>query len=169
MENKVINELDYAANLIYNFKSISKVIVLVNGVFDIIHPGHIEFLEQARTLGDVLVVGVQSDEAIKQYMNPKGPINTLENRMRVVGALSAASYVVPYNEENAANLIGTLKPTIYVKVGDYKKGQIPEEATITQLGGTIQTVKYIEPYNTQAIIQKAVQLYSQHTPPQTPE
>lgn len=167
--NKIINELDYAANLIYNFKSISKVIVLVNGIFDIIHPGHIAFLEQAKKHGDILIIGVQSDDAIIQYANPYGPINTLENRMKVVGALAEVNYVVPYYEENASNLIGILKPTIFVKAGEYKKGQLPEEAAIIQIDGTIQTVRYIEPFSTKAVLEKIVQVYSQPPTNQTPK
>lgn len=163
MENKVIMELDYAANLVYNFKSISKVIVLVNGVFDIIHPGHISFLEQARAHGDILIVGVQSDEAVMQFVNPKGVINPLANRMKVVAAMSASSYVVPYSEQFASSLIGVLKPTIYIKAGEYKPGQIPEESVITQIGGTIQTVKYDSSFNSKDIIQKTLQLYAQPT------
>ncbi len=163
MENKVVTELDFAANLSYNFKSISKVVVLVNGIFDILHPGHIFFLEQARSHGDVLFAAVQSDEAVKQYVNPKGPVNSLEDRMRVLSSVSLVDYVVPYSEQNASNLIGEIKPTIYVLAGDYKKGQLAEEAVIVQIEGTIQTVKYNPQFTTQAIIQKAVQMYPQTT------
>ncbi|QQS43602.1 adenylyltransferase/cytidyltransferase family protein [Candidatus Roizmanbacteria bacterium] len=161
MENKVVAELDFAANLSYNFKSISKVVVLVNGVFDILHPGHIYFLEQARSHGDVVFAGVQSDDAIKQFANPKGPVNSLEHRMKVLASVSLVDYVVSYAEKNASNLIGEIKPTIYVLAGDYKKGQLPEEAVIKQIEGTIQTVKYDPRYSTREVIDKAVALYSQ--------
>ncbi len=160
MDNKVV-ELDFAANLSYNFKSISKVIVLVNGVFDILHPGHMYFLEQARSHGDVVFAGVQSDDAIKQYTNPKGPVNSLEHRMMVLASVSLVDYVVPYAEQNASNLIGEIKPTMYVIAGDYKKGQLPEEAVINQIEGTIQTVKYDPRYSTREVIDKALALYSQ--------
>lgn len=161
MGNKVVTELDFAANLSYNFKSISKVVILVNGIFDILHPGHISFLEQARSHGDVLFAGVQSDEAVKQFVNPKGPVNSLEDRMNVLAAVSIVDYVVPYAEQNASNLIGEIKPTIYALAGDYKKGQLPEEAVITQIEGTVQTIKYDPQFSTQAVIQKVVQLYPQ--------
>ncbi len=164
MEDKIITDWDYAANLIYNFRSINKEIVFTNGVFDIIHPGHVAYLQQARELGDVLVVGVNTDESVRQFKDPRRPINTLKQRMTVLAGLSMVSYVVPFGEPTAVEIIGALKPTVYVKGGDYKEEDIPEAATVRQLEGTVKILPYNSEFSTTQIINTILQKYSNAQP-----
>jgi len=101
-----------------------KTIVFTNGVYDLIHAGHVTLLEKAKRLGDVLVVGINSDASVKRLKGPKRPIAGQADRQHVLAALEAVDYVAVFPEDTPYELIQKLKPDILVKGGDYATGQI---------------------------------------------
>ena len=101
-------------------------VVFTNGCFDILHAGHVTYLEKARSFGDCLVLGLNSDSSVKANKGPSRPINSENDRARVVGALKAVDYVVLFGEQTAEALIAKVKPDVYVKGGDYTLDTLPE-------------------------------------------
>jgi rfaE bifunctional protein nucleotidyltransferase chain/domain len=101
-----------------------KTVVFTNGVYDLIHAGHVTLLEKAKRLGDVLVVGINTDASVKRLKGPKRPIAGQTDRAHMLAALDAVDYVAFFGEDTPYELIGKLKPDILVKGGDYAKGQI---------------------------------------------
>ena len=124
-------------------------IVFTNGVFDIIHPGHIEVLKHARGLGDMLIVGINSDESVRRLKGKERPILSLEERMEIISSIRYVDIVVPFDEDTPYNLIDFLKPHILVKGGDYRPDEvvgrsIVEEVVIVPLRKGISTSNIIE-------------------------
>jgi len=110
--------------LIRRLKKSGKKITFTNGCFDILHLGHVNYLEKASNLGDVLIVGINSDESIKKIKGSNRPINSLEDRIGIIASLSSVDYVVTFNEETPINLIKSIKPEFLVKGADYKKREV---------------------------------------------
>src|SRR5699024_7072184 len=94
-------------------------VVMTNGCFDLLHPGHVDYLQAARELGDWLVVAVNDDASVTRLKGPQRPINPLQQRMRMLAGLAAVDWVVPFAEDTPARLIGELRPDVLVKGGDY--------------------------------------------------
>lgn len=136
-----------------------KKVVLTNGAFDILHAGHIDFLQKAKALGDVLIVGVNSDESIKKYKDLKRPINPLYSRLLVLSALRCVDLVVAFSEERPAELIRAIKPDIYVKGGDYKKEQLRSTPLVESLGGLVVIIPFLKGYATTNIIDTIIDRY----------
>ena len=126
--------------------------MFTNGCFDILHRGHITYLSKAKSLGDILIVGVNSDESIQRLKGLERPINTLEDRMLVLSALSCIDYIVPFKENTPLKLIKTIQPDIYVKGGDYTQETLPEAPIVEAQGGKIEILPYISDYSTTDII-----------------
>lgn len=116
-------------------KADGKTIVFTNGCFDILHVGHVRYLQAASELGDCLILGLNSDQSVRILKGPTRPINNQDDRAEVLAALSAVDYVVIFEEATAENLISQIKPSIYVKGGDYNIKDLPEAATVSQYGG----------------------------------
>lgn len=129
-------------------------IVFTNGCFDIIHKGHISYLNQAKSLGDILIVGINTDASIQRLKGIDRPINKLHDRIHVLSALSSVDYVIDFFEDTPIDLIKFIKPTIYVKGGDYTKEKLPEAEIVEQLGGSVIILPYIENQSTTKIINK---------------
>lgn len=141
-------------------------IVLTNGCFDILHRGHIEYLEEARQQGDYLVVAVNSDASIKRLKGEKRPINELEHRMAVLAALSCVDAVVSFEEDTATEVVKVVKPDVYVKGGDYTVDDIlvsPEGKIINEYGGSIYLTKELGGHSTTDIISKVIETHSELT------
>jgi rfaE bifunctional protein nucleotidyltransferase chain/domain len=116
----------------------SKRLVFTNGVFDILHSGHVQVLEAAKRLGDVLIVGVNTDESVRRLgKGPDRPVNTLEDRISVLSALRAVDGVVAFDEDTPVQLIEALRPEIHVKGGDYDPEQMPETPVVRSYGGEV--------------------------------
>lgn len=116
----------------------AKTLVFTNGVFDILHAGHVAYLQQARALGDLLIVGINSDESVRRLgKGPERPINGLEDRMAVMSALRSVDSVIAFNEDTPIALIEALKPEIHVKGGDYEADTLPETALVRSYGGQV--------------------------------
>ncbi|MBI1294954.1 D-glycero-beta-D-manno-heptose 1-phosphate adenylyltransferase [bacterium] len=129
-------------------------IVFTNGCFDILHAGHVQYLAQAKALGDVLIVGVNSDASVMQLKGPERPISALAERLTVLAALEKVDHVVSFNEETPHELIRVIRPDIYVKGGDYSKESLPEASLVTELGGRVEIMPYVMNRSTTQIINR---------------
>jgi D-beta-D-heptose 7-phosphate kinase / D-beta-D-heptose 1-phosphate adenosyltransferase len=129
-------------------------VVMTNGCFDILHAGHIQYLTQARQLGDHLIVAVNDDDSVRNLKGSKRPINDLEQRMAVLNALECVDWVVPFAENTPKNLICQILPNILVKGGDYQIHQIAGSDCVLANGGRVLTLDYLEGYSTTNIIKK---------------
>jgi D-beta-D-heptose 7-phosphate kinase/D-beta-D-heptose 1-phosphate adenosyltransferase len=131
-----------------------KTIVFTNGCFDILHKGHITLLQQAKEAGDVLIVGVNSDNSIHRLKGAGRPINALDNRVAVLAGLQFVDYIVSFDETDAGTLIHALRPHVFVKGGNYTKDTIQETPLLQQLGCVMKIIPYIEDQSTAGIIDK---------------
>ncbi|MGH8396673.1 MAG: bifunctional D-glycero-beta-D-manno-heptose-7-phosphate kinase/D-glycero-beta-D-manno-heptose 1-phosphate adenylyltransferase HldE [Gammaproteobacteria bacterium] len=129
-------------------------IVMTNGVFDILHAGHVSYLVQARKLGDRLIVAVNDDASVKRLKGASRPINTLQNRMLVLAALACVDWVVPFSEDTPERLICKLLPDLLVKGGDYQPEQVAGYGCVTKNGGQVRILKYIDGVSTTATLDK---------------
>ena len=115
-------------------------IVLANGCFELLHVGHVRYLEAAKALGDVLIVAVNTDESIRLIKPDRRPVNPDRERFEIVAGLGAVDYVVPLSERTPASLIELFRPEIHAKGNDYTLDQIPERALVESLGGRVALV-----------------------------
>ena len=129
-------------------------IVFTNGCFDILHAGHVSYLNRARELGDILIIGVNSDVSVSRLKGPSRPINPLEDRIQVLSALGCVDYLVPFDDDTPSNLIRIIRPDVYVKGGDYTKETLPEASLVEKLGGVIQIMPFVENRSTTSIIER---------------
>lgn len=129
-------------------------IVFTNGCFDIIHAGHVGYLDSARRLGDRLVLAVNGDESIRRLKGPGRPINTLERRMAVLAALEAVDYVVAFDTDTPEPLLEKIKPDVLVKGGDYSVDQVVGADIVNAYGGRVEVLDFVEDISTTHIVQK---------------
>jgi D-beta-D-heptose 7-phosphate kinase/D-beta-D-heptose 1-phosphate adenosyltransferase len=128
-------------------------IVFTNGCFDILHRGHITYLNQAKAMGDVLIVGLNSDDSVRRLKGPARPINPLEDRADVLAALSCIDHIVAFEEDTPVRLIERIRPDVFVKGGDYRPDMLPEAPTVEALGGKVHILPYVEDRSTTGIIE----------------
>ncbi|MTK02807.1 D-glycero-beta-D-manno-heptose 1-phosphate adenylyltransferase [Micromonospora sp. CP22] len=129
-------------------------IVFTNGCFDVLHRGHVRYLEQARALGDLLVVAVNSDGSVRRLKGADRPVNPIEDRTALLAALACVDHVVVFEEDSPATLIEAVRPDIYVKGGDYPPELVPEAPLVQRLGGQVRTLGYVPDRSTSAIIDR---------------
>ncbi|GAA4648474.1 bifunctional D-glycero-beta-D-manno-heptose-7-phosphate kinase/D-glycero-beta-D-manno-heptose 1-phosphate adenylyltransferase HldE [Kistimonas scapharcae] len=129
-------------------------IVFTNGCFDIIHAGHVGYLEQARKLGDRLVLAINGDESVTRLKGEGRPINPVERRMAVLAGLEAVDWVVSFNEDTPESLLEQLKPDVLVKGGDYGINEVVGADIVTAYGGEVAVLDFLENCSTTAIVQK---------------
>lgn len=153
---KTLNEL---IRIVQKLKSENKKIVTTNGVFDILHYGHVKYLEEAKKLGDVLVVGVNTDKSVKQNKGDKRPINDEKSRLSVLAALESVDYVFLFDEKEPSSWISKIKPNIHVKAGDYKLNQIIEKDAVENNGGKIVIANAEKGHSTTNLINKILGNY----------
>jgi len=118
-EQKIVS-LNQLMPILDEYKKNNKQIVFTNGCFDILHVGHVKYLENAKKLGDILIVGINSDDSVKRLKGKSRPINSLDDRSLIIASLSSVDYVVSFEEDTPLNLIKSITPDILVKGGDYK-------------------------------------------------
>jgi len=135
-------------------KADGKTIVFTNGCFDILHAGHVRYLQAAKELGDCLILGLNSDQSVSAIKGPARPINQQEDRAEVISALSAVDYVVIFDEATAENLVAAIQPTIYVKGGDYNVKDLPEASIVAEYGGKTILIPEVPGRSTTNIIKK---------------
>ncbi len=143
-----------AKKKIEELKINGKKVVFTNGCFDILHVGHMRYLEEAKEFGDYLIVGVNSDESVKRLKGPTRPINNQEDRAELLTGLKSVDYTVIFAEDTPVELIGELKPSIHVKGGDYKKDDLPETKVVESYGGTVEIVSLVEGKSTTNVVKK---------------
>ena len=153
---KTLNEL---IPIVKNLRKQNKKIVTTNGVFDILHYGHVKYLEEAKKLGDVLIVGVNTDKSVKQNKGDKRPINYEKSRASVLAALESVDYIFLFDEKEPSSWLDKIKPNIHVKAGDYKLNQIIEKGVVEKNGGKVIIVKVEKGYSTTNFINKILDIY----------
>lgn len=132
----------------------SQRVVFTNGCFDILHAGHVTYLEQARNRGDILVVGINSDESIRRIKGASRPFISLEHRMRLLAALECVDYVVPFDEDTPEKLIASIIPDVLIKGADWAKDQIVGADVVMKAGGSVETIELVPGVSTSEIAKK---------------
>tara|TARA_B100000315_G_C14268726_1_gene447644 strand:+ start:111 stop:569 length:459 start_codon:yes stop_codon:yes gene_type:complete len=143
-----------AKQTVDQLKTAGKTVVFTNGCFDILHIGHIRYLKEARELGDVLIVGLNSDASVKKLKGEKRPLIQQDQRAEVLDSLESVDYVVIYDENTPEQLIRELKPGIQAKGGDYTPEQVPEKKALEEYGGRLEILKLVDCDSTTDIISK---------------
>lgn len=131
-----------------------KKVVFTNGCFDLLHPGHVAYLQTARRLGDFLIVGLNSDTSLHRLKGAGRPLIFQKGRAMILEALEVVDAVVIFDEDTPAALIEELKPHILVKGGDYQEKDIVGAQTVWAAGGTVRIIPYLEGFSTSTLIQK---------------
>jgi D-beta-D-heptose 7-phosphate kinase/D-beta-D-heptose 1-phosphate adenosyltransferase len=134
-------------------------LVMTNGCFDILHKGHVAYLQEAKARGDRLLVAINTDDSVARLKGPERPINPLEDRMAVLAGLASVDWVVPFDEDTPAELIGEVLPDVLVKGGDYKLDEIAGGAAVLANGGSVEVLRFHEGRSTSAIVES---IRSQH-------
>jgi D-beta-D-heptose 7-phosphate kinase/D-beta-D-heptose 1-phosphate adenosyltransferase len=127
-------------------------VVFTNGCFDVLHRGHVTYLRQARALGDVLVVALNSDDSVSRLKGPERPVNPLADRAGVVGAIECVDLVTAFSHDTPAELIELVHPEVYAKGGDYTPEMLPETPIVERLGGQVRVLDYLSDHSTTAIV-----------------
>lgn len=131
-----------------------KKIVFTNGCFDIVHNGHLDYLKKASQLGDVLIVGVNTDESIKRLKGANRPINTIQNRLNFLSYLYFVDYIIPFEDDTPIRLIQSITPDVLVKGADYNINEIVGYDWVVSHGGEVKTIQLLEGFSTSSIINK---------------
>tara|TARA_B100000427_G_C15509604_1_gene595595 strand:- start:789 stop:1253 length:465 start_codon:yes stop_codon:yes gene_type:complete len=133
--------------IIEKIKAQRKKIVFTNGCFDLLHVGHIRYLFEAKQLGDILIVGLNSDKSVREIKGQNRPINSFEDRAILLSALDSVDLVIMFEEQTPENLIKRIVPDILVKGGDYKIEDIVGHQTVIENGGKVKTLNFHEGYS----------------------
>lgn len=134
-------------------------VVFTNGCFDILHAGHVRYLAAARSLGDILVVGLNSDASVRRLKGPNRPVSSQEDRAEVLCALEVVDAVTIFDEDTPEELINRLLPDVLVKGADWPVERIAGAAAVLASGGSVQTVPLLEDRSTTGIIETVIKLY----------
>jgi rfaE bifunctional protein kinase chain/domain/rfaE bifunctional protein nucleotidyltransferase chain/domain len=129
-------------------------LVFTNGCFDVLHRGHVSYLNQAKRLGDVLVVALNSDSSVARLKGPDRPVNQAEDRAAVLSALSCVDHVVVFEADSPTELLELVRPDVYVKGGDYTPEMLPETPVVERLGGRVRILDYVDDRSTSQIIER---------------
>jgi len=151
-----ISDLSHLVELRAQWRVANLCVVLTNGTFDILHIGHVRYLEAARALGDILVVGINSDASVRGYKGPGRPVVPQEERAEIVAALRSVDYVTIFDEPTAIHLVEALQPDIYVKGGDYSASgkPLPETEAVLSYGGEVRILPYVEGHSASELIRR---------------
>ncbi|WFE50625.1 MULTISPECIES: D-glycero-beta-D-manno-heptose 1-phosphate adenylyltransferase [unclassified Micromonospora] len=150
--------------IVAEYREAGRSVVFTNGCFDVLHRGHVRYLEQARALGDLLIVAVNSDGSVRRLKGPDRPVNPVEDRGALLAALACVDHVVVFEEDSPAALIEAVRPDVYVKGGDYPPELVPEAPLVRRLGGQVRTLGYVPDRSTSAIIER-IRSHSQDAAP----
>ena len=152
-ENMLVkkSEID---DLLKKLKEQGKTIVTTNGCFDILHVGHVRYLEKAKSFGDVLIVALNSDKSVKSIKGETRPINKENDRAEVLSGPRSVDYVVHFDEDSPIDLLLQIKPDVHTKGADYTIESLPEAKGIMEAGGRIEFISFVEGKSTTSIIEK---------------
>lgn len=145
---------EQAIKLINSWRITGQKIVFTNGCFDLLHPGHVTYLEEARSLGDRLVLGLNDDDSVRRLKGATRPILPLEDRARILAGLMAIDVVIPFHEDTPLELILLTEPDVLVKGGDYQKHEIAGAEEVESWGGKVQVLKFVPGKSTTSIVEK---------------
>ncbi len=151
---KKIVEQEELKRIVEELKSEKKKIVFTNGCFDILHLGHIRFLKQAKALGDILIVGVNSDRSVKKLKGPGRPIFSQAERTEILATLVPVDYITIFFEETPLQIIEKILPDVLVKGGDWGVDEIVGKETVEKNGGEVVSLPLLEGQSTSRIIQR---------------
>lgn len=149
-----IKDLEHAKEQVQQWKTQGKKIAFTNGCFDLLHLGHVDYLEKARALGDKLILGLNSDSSVSRFKGQNRPIQNQNSRARVLAALQFVDLVVFFNEDTPLNLITEIQPDILVKGSDYLAENIVGADVVKRNGGVVKTIDFIPGYSTSKIVEK---------------
>ena len=135
-------------------KQKNKIIVTTNGCFDILHVGHVRYLQKSAEYGDVLIVCLNSDKSVKQLKGPSRPLNNENDRAEVLAALGCVDYVVIFDEITPVNYLEKIKPNIHTKGGDYNEDTLPETKVVKSNGGRLEFIQFVEGKSTTGLLNK---------------
>ncbi|MCM8770963.1 MAG: D-glycero-beta-D-manno-heptose 1-phosphate adenylyltransferase, partial [Candidatus Omnitrophica bacterium] len=154
MIEKKIKNLKSLKKLIALYKKKKRKIVFTNGCFDILHYGHVKYLEEAKKKGDVLVVGVNSDSSVRKIKGKRRPLVNEKDRLRIVAALESVDYVTLFKETTPLNLIKGIKPDILIKGADWDRAHIVGAEFVEAYGGEVLTVPLVKNRSTSKLIKE---------------
>ena len=160
---KKVKEKEDLCEILKRLKAEGKRVVFTNGCFDLLHIGHLRYLEKAKTLGDILVVGVNSDASVQGLKGPGRPVLPLEERMELLSGLECVDYVVSFDESAPLKLITVLKPHLLVKGGDWSTETIVGKEVVESLGGEVVALPFIEGNSTSHLIETILERYANRT------
>ena len=144
-----------AAELGEHFRKIQKKIVFTNGCFDLLHIGHIRYLKEAQKLGDVLIVGINTDASVKRLKGPTRPVQNQDDRAEILASLKCVTHTILFEQETPLELIKLLQPDVLVKGGDWPIEKIVGHEVVLQRGGVVKSLNFVEGRSTTNIISKA--------------
>ncbi len=151
---KKIQNLRKLKNLILCLKAQRKKIVFTNGCFDLLHYGHVKYLQDAKKKGDILVVGINSDTSVKRIKGKPRPVVNEKDRLRLVAALESVDYIVLFKEDTPLKIIKFIKPDVLIKGADWNKNNIVGRDFVLSYGGRVSTIKFVKGYSTSNLIKK---------------
>ena len=161
LNNKINQKKQSGICSVEEIENISKIarenggkIVMTNGCFDILHAGHIKYLEEAKSLGDTLIIAINDDESVVRLKGKRRPINPLSDRMKVLDGLASSDFIVPFEEDTPIKLINIIKPDILVKGGDYSINDVVGADDVREYGGDVRILSYLDGYSSSKIIEK---------------
>lgn len=152
MAESKIKNLSTLKTIIRSLKRRGKKIAFTNGCFDILHKGHIKLLKEAKSMGDVLIVAINSDSSVKRIKGKKRPINTEMNRAIVLSAVEFVDFITIFGEPNPARVIKEIRPDVLVKGGDWKKDRIIGSEFVESMGGKVLSIPLAKGYSTSHLI-----------------
>ncbi|SFQ48688.1 rfaE bifunctional protein, domain I/rfaE bifunctional protein, domain II [Amycolatopsis arida] len=145
---------DHLAGVVAEHRAAGRRVVFTNGCFDVLHRGHVAYLNEAKRLGDVLIVAVNADESVRRIKGPDRPVNTVRDRAAVLAALSCVDHVTVFTEDTPVELLRGLRPDIYVKGGDYTPEMLTEAPVVRSYGGQVRVLGYVPDHSTSAVIER---------------
>ena len=158
-----IREKEELRRILKDLKAKGKRIVFTNGCFDLLHVGHLRYLEEAKTLGDVLVVAVNSDASVRRLKGPERPILPLEERMEILSGLQCVSFVTSFDESTPLELISSLQPHLLVKGGDWTKEAVAGREFVEGSGGEVAILPFVQGASTTNVIEVILSRYGKKT------
>jgi D-beta-D-heptose 7-phosphate kinase/D-beta-D-heptose 1-phosphate adenosyltransferase len=153
MNSSVVSE-EWLAKSVSLLRQRGEKVVMTNGCFDILHAGHVQYLQRARELGDYLVVAVNSDESVRQLKGETRPVNDVDQRMTLLAALACVDWVVTFSEETPKRLYANVLPNVIVKGGDYTPEQVVGGDSVIEKGGEVVIIDFLDGVSTSNIIKK---------------
>ena len=153
IENKILSN-DSLSKTIDLLRKSDKKVVFTNGCFDLLHPGHLKLLQKAKSFGDVLIVGINSDSSVRILKGEGRPVVNQEDRLVILACLKIVDFVIIFEEETPLNLIKCISPSVLVKGGDYKLSEIVGGEHVIKNGGKVKIVKLKEGYSTSKFLKE---------------